>query len=354
VFNYLKEHQYTLLSTEYTGVFDKLDIQCDKGHIYQRYYKLWKENQLPPYRAFIKALPTDNPYTSEDYLNQLRSSDRITRERLLLGNFEYDDDPGALVRYDAIIDLFTNTVDLGGERYITADIARFGADKTVIIVWEGLRAYHIETHDGLALDSVARKIAQLAQIERVPYSHILIDETGVGSGVVDMLRGTKGFVAGAKPLNNPITHKQENYANLKTQCIYKMGELMANHHVAIRVTDEHGVDTLPTEVRNQIVEEIEQWKAVKLDSDGKMKVRSKEEIKDVLGRSPDVSDALMMRAFYEYPQGGGAATQSGHNLGQFGNRNLPSLKGKMSTPLEYGRTYSRKLGGRLPGKDMTK
>ncbi len=325
-------------------------LECfnpDKGHIYQRYYKLWKEGQLPKYRSFIKALPTDNPYTTKEYIAQLQSADRITRERLLLGNFEYDDDPGTLVRYDAIMDLFTNTVDNSVDKWITCDVARFGSDKTVIIVWEGLKAYIIEVYDGLSTDSVARKIAQLAQIERVPYSHIAIDETGVGGGVVDLLRGTKGFVAGARPLENPLTHKPENYANLKTQCIYKMAALISAHKVAVRCENEQGLDMLQAKYKQELVEEIEQWKARDIDKDGKAKVRPKEEIKEVLGRSPDISDALMIRGFFEYKQSGGGATQFNPGSPQFGNRQLTNMKGKLSTPLEYGRTYSRKPGAKL-------
>lgn len=327
-------------------------LECfnpDKGHIYQRYYKCWKEGSLPAYRSFVKALPTDNPFTTEEYINQLKSADRITRERLLLGNFEYDDDPGTLVRYDAIMDLFTNTVDNSGDRWITADIARFGSDKTVIIVWEGLKAYMIEVHEHLSTDSVARKIAQLAQIERVPYSHIAIDETGVGGGVVDLLRGTRGFVAAARPLENPITHKVENFANLKTQCIYKMAALISAHKVAVRCENERGEDMLQGKYKQELVEEIEQWKARDIDKDGKQKVRQKDEIKEVLGRSPDISDALMMRALFEYGHTSGVAVSS--NLmrpSQFGNRNVGKLKGGgVSTPLDYGRTYSRKTGGRV-------
>lgn len=315
-------------------------LECfnpDKGHVYQRYYKTDKEGTSPAYRKFVKALPTDNPYTSEDYIKQLQSADKITRERLLYGNFEYDDDPGTLVRYDSIMDLFTNTVD-GGERYITADIARFGADKTVLIVWEGLKAYHIETHEGISLDTSARHIAKLAQIERVPYSHIVIDETGVGSGVVDMLRGTKGFVAGAKPLPNLITNKMEAYANLKTQCIYKMAGLMSDHKVAIRYENEQGEDLMGVAMRQEIVEEIEQWKAKDIDKDGKMKVKSKDEIKEVLGRSPDISDALMMRAFFEYKQHGNGVSQNNVHTAQFGPRNVGKVKG----PKMYSNTYGKK------------
>lgn len=328
------------------GLTPKL-LECfnpDKGHIYQRYYKPWKEGELPPYRSFIKALPTDNPYTTPEYINQLKSADKITRERLLLGNFEYDDDPGTLVRYDSIIDLFTNTVDSSDQRYITADVARFGSDKTVILVWEGLRVFHVEVHSGLSTDSVARAIAQLAQIERVPYSHIVIDETGVGGGVVDLLRGTKGFIAGAKPLANPFTHKPEAFQNLKTQCTYKMAQLITDHKVAIRCENEKGEDLLSQELKQQLVEEIEQWKARDMDKDGKMKVRAKEEIKEVLGRSPDFADALMMRAFFEYRQTATGVSNFNPQLPQFGNR---QSKNRLSPPMDYGRQYARKLGSSI-------
>ena len=40
-----------------------------------------------------------------------------------------------------------------------------------------------------------QQIKDLAAQERIPYSHIIIDEDGVGGGVVDHLQGVKGFTA---------------------------------------------------------------------------------------------------------------------------------------------------------------
>ena len=39
-----------------------------------------------------------------------------------------------------------------------------------------------------------------------------------------------------------------------------------------------------------------------MDKDGKMQVIPKEKMKDLIGRSPDFADALMMRMFYEINQ----------------------------------------------------
>jgi len=46
----------------------------------------------------------------------------------------------ALFAFDAGSDLFTNTIDTVKERYITANVARFGDDKTVVIVWQAVFA----------------------------------------------------------------------------------------------------------------------------------------------------------------------------------------------------------------------
>ena len=37
-----------------------------------------------------------------------------------------------------------------------------------------------------------------------------------------------------------------------------------------------------------------------VDSDGKLKIKPKEEIKKDIGRSPDWRDAIMMRAYFDY------------------------------------------------------
>lgn len=265
----------------------------DKGHVYSRYYKPWRDSLLPVYRRFIKALPTDNPTVTEAYLNQLRNSDKVTRERLLLGNFEYDDDPSNLMQYDAIVDLFTNTAEFSEEKYLTADIARFGQDKTVIMCWEGLHVYKILTYEKQGLDVTANKIRDLAATERIPYSHIVVDEDGVGGGVVDALGGVKGFIANSTALPNPITGAKENYQNLKAQCTYKLAQLVNAHQIAV---------TAESTQRTLLIEELEQIKTKDIDKDQKLRIRSKDEIKELLGRSPDYADALMMRMFVDYDE----------------------------------------------------
>lgn len=284
--NILKTRIGRRLNEKY-GLTPKLleTFNPDKGHVYSRYYKPWKDGTLPAYRKFIKALPTDNPYTTEEYLNQLRNADKITKERLLYGNFEYDDDPTALIDFDAINDLFTNTVD-EGQKYISADVARQGSDKIVIYVWNGLKVEKIVTKQKQGTDVTANDIKKLEETYRVPRSHVIIDEDGIGGGVVDQLKGCKGFIAQTKPF------KGENYRHLKAQCTYLLAKKINAREVAINCDD-------PT-AKEYIIEELEQIKSKDADKDGKLDIQPKDKIKEVIGRSPDYADALMMRMYFEF------------------------------------------------------
>ena len=146
---------------------------------------------------FVYALPSDNPYLPSDYVKRLHElKDESTKQRLLYGNFDYDDDPTALLDFDQIIDIWT--VKDGGDKYITADIARFGSDKAVIMLWSGFRIDEIITFDVSSTTKIQNTINALATRNDVPLMRIIVDEDGVGGGVKDALR-CKGFVNNSTP-----------------------------------------------------------------------------------------------------------------------------------------------------------
>lgn len=267
----------------------------DKGHVYQDYYKPYRDGKLPPFRRFIPALPGDNPYLTEEYLDILKNSDKITRERLLNGNFDYDDDPTKLFEYDAIQDMFTNTIEKTEDKFIVADVARFGVDRTVISRWEGLECVQLDIYAKTSVDDIIGKLKSAAQEFQVPYSQIIADEDGVGGGVIDGMRGIKGFVGNSRPFDIPDTRTGQmvpaQFNNLRSQCLWKLAQLVNNHAVAIKIDDRKLQDSLS--------EELSVIKQKNADKDNqKFQVIGKNEIKEYLGRSPDLADVLMMRMFF--------------------------------------------------------
>lgn len=275
-----------------------------KGWPYRVAYKPWKTGTLPPDYAFIQSLYKDNPYTAGQYGRQLDSlKSKIKRMRLKDGKWEYEDGEGALVEYDSILDMFTFTVEESKDKFMSVDVARFGDDKSVIYCWRGFEVYKIYIYEKQSTDQTEEKIKEIARLEQIPFSHIVIDEDGVGGGVVDHLQGVKGFTANSSPLEDPKAPKDQpkpNYANLKSQCSYMLAEIINNHGIAIRtniITEIEAVDN--QSFKDDLIEEIEQIKEKDPDKDKKLQIVPKEDVKDIIGRSPDYSDALMMRMIFE-------------------------------------------------------
>lgn len=266
------------------GLIPKILGTCNpaKGFVYNNFYKPHKENKLNDDKAFIQALATDNPFISPHYIESLKTLDKQSRERLLYGNWEYDDNDNALIEYDKIIDLFRNEHIPSGKGYISADIARFGKDKTLIMVWSGFRVTEIHMLSNKATNEVAAFIKHLAKKHSIPYSQIICDEDGVGGGVVDY--GFKGFVNNSKALTG-------NYINLKSECYYKLAELINQAGVWVMTED--------VTIKKELTEELEWVQRHNADKDGKLAVLPKDKVKEHLGRSPDISDALMMRMWFE-------------------------------------------------------
>ena len=254
-----------------------------KGYVYNNFYKPTKDGTISESKAFIQSLIQDNPYISEHYIKSLQSLDKFSKERLLFGNWEYDDNDNALIEYDKIIDMFTNEHIPSGKGYISADIARFGKDNTLIMVWSGFRVVEIHKLSNKATTEVSAYIKHLAKKHSIPYSQIIADEDGVGGGTVDQV-GCKGFVNNSKALTG-------NYINLKSECYYKLAELINQAGVWVMSED--------VKIKKELTEELEWVQRHNADKDGKLAVLPKDKVKEHLGRSPDISDALMMRMWFE-------------------------------------------------------
>jgi len=283
----------------------KMLITCNpkKGWMKREFVDPWKQGVLSKNRQFVTALATDNPYLPEEYVDTLRNeSDTVRRQRLFMGDWDYEEDKDLLVQYDALTDVFSNNIVKDGSKYMIIDVARLGQDSTVFAFWDGLELYKLEQFHKQDTAVTIQKAKDFAASERIPYSHILIDEDGIGGAVVDGMYGVKGFIANSTPLptstevrermskvNTSLIAKR-NFANLKAQCVFKLAELINEHKIAIKLPDR----------RDVIIEELTALLRQKdVDSDGKLKIRSKEEVKVELSRSPDVGDTLIYRAFFE-------------------------------------------------------
>lgn len=280
------------------GIVGKLFITANpkKNWIYTTFYQPWKKETLEPIMKFLQAFVFDNPHIDKGYIARLkRTKDKVKRERLLNGNWEYDDDPTALCTYDAICAIFTNNhIQKTGKRYITADIARYGADKAIIVVWDGWVIIAIIVFDKSSTTLIQDTIKELRVKYQIPANQVIADEDGVGGGVVDNCK-IKGFVNGSKPLKEKIggvLAETPKYKNLQTQCGYKIADI-------INASGMYVEAELSEQDKETIKEDLGELKRDKLDDDTMLYLRPKDEIKKDIGRSPDWRDVILMRYWFE-------------------------------------------------------
>ena len=234
------------------------------------------------FRAFVQSLATDNEYISKHYIQNLGTLDENSKQRLLYGNWDYDSDPDRLIDFEDIENLFSNEfVHPNGKLFISADIALHGSDNFVFGIWNGFVLEKVIMIPKCEAPEVERQLKLISIDFSVPRSNIVYDADGLGSFL-------RGYLFGAAPFNNngsPLNG--ENFNNIKSQCGYKLAELIG----VINIKDSKYQTEITTELGY-----LKRWNA---DKDGKKQIMPKDEIKKQYGKSPDFLDMLIMRMYFE-------------------------------------------------------
>lgn len=164
----------------------------------------------------------------------------------------------------------------GLDARIGADIARFGSDTTVLLIRAGGLVKVAETLRGAALTETAGKLHRL--VEWVGAA-VMVDDTGVGGGVTDMLReqGLPVYpVIAAATADDPA-----HFANVRAEAYWRVRQWL-----------EAGGLALPPE-DDELAQQLARLR-YKLDSKGRIQIESKEAMRARGEPSPDRADALML------------------------------------------------------------
>ena len=265
------------------------------------------ENQI-----FIKEDPS--------YLGTLLSLQPEEKLRLLSGNWLVSLDGLMIADPQRINSIFDNYPEQGERplKAITVDAARSGRDFCVLFVWKGWEIIHTVVWKVSDVHDVLKVIEDLRRKFNVLKDNVVIDQDGVGDGLVK-LGGYTGFHGGQRPLRDPTTRIRENYKNLKTQCYYRLCELRINlGQIRVSLSNENCViyddsrlsghfstkiksGSQFKDIRDLIKEDLRTVKRKDEIEDGVAKIAmiDKQEQKNILGRSPDFGDTLMMREYLE-------------------------------------------------------
>jgi hypothetical protein len=160
-----------------------------------------------------------------------------------------------------------------------------GRDRFIAGAWDGMICKVAIDQAKSTGKSIEVDLKNLMYKYEVTHSNTVVDSDGLGSYLESYLEGIKEFHGGASAIYS------DEYANLKSQCAFKLAELINKREIRIICTHEQ---------RQRIIDELMVLKVDNVDADEKKKrIIRKEKMKELLQRSPDYLDMLLMRMYFE-------------------------------------------------------
>lgn len=260
-------------------------VQPGKGLFTANPRKCWLKREFithpDEHRCFVSALPTDNPYCSQTYINNLKDAFKHRPNLLrayLKGDWRAIEDPDVIIKVEWVDQAAERTFFPSNPReLLVCDVARYGDNETVI--------YHMRETEILfsmiygKKDTYFTSNLLMQMSDKAGGIPIVIDECGVGGAVVDNLKGHEGYeVHGID--SQAKADDPEKYHNTRAQMWWEAGIAFSEGDVALHHPDEVFQDQLSTlrySFRN-----------------GRILVQSSDEIKEEHGRHLDRACAYIM------------------------------------------------------------
>lgn len=166
-------------------------------------------------------------------------------------------------------------------RILSVDVARFGDDQTVIGLRQGKRFQVVAKHRELDTEQVAFRVHQA--IKQIEPDAVMVDEVGVGGGVVDILVGTLGHSEIVVPVNGAMKPLEpRTYFNRRAEMYGRLRDWLR----------QGGAIPDDTELRDELTAPVYGFAAK-----DQIQLENKADLKSRIGISPDTADCLAMTFF---------------------------------------------------------
>lgn len=173
---------------------------------------------------------------------------------------------------------------------IGIDCAAYGDDDSVIVVRRGTCLVHVESHNGWGARQLSGRVKEIVDDYTAKYSlrhfekiPIVCDDTGVGMQMREHFMGTDyNFI----PINfSGRSHSPHLYRHRRDEIHFEM----ADKAKAGQVSFKHIPKWIQDELRLQLLAPT-----YCRDLSGKRVVEPKDKTKEIIGKSPDMADAVLL------------------------------------------------------------
>lgn len=252
-------------------------IGTPKGQ--NQFYEMYRhaEKSADWYACLYRADETDVIPTGELADMKAQMTDMEIRQELLCDFTASASDvviPIDLVSAAAERELTERDVQ-GQPVILGVDVARFGDDRTVLCVRQGLWTRDVRTFTGLSTMEVANRVIDCINQHR-PQA-VFIDAGAMGAGVIDRLRQLQYQVSEVNFGEAALS--TDRYANIRAEMYFKCRDWLTSGGALPKNAE------LKTELST-----VE----YKFNPSGRIILEPKEKLKERTGKSPDLADALVL------------------------------------------------------------
>lgn len=240
--------------------------------------KIWDRDRPDALCVELKPGKEDNPWWNDGLQREMEEdfkADPDEAEHIWNGQPRKQGDKAILSRIDVRNAMEREILQPEGGLFIGVDVARFGDDRTCIFMRKGMKV--IKHKVGKKWDNVrvANEVWTMANHD--PTVTISVDGTGVGSGVVDVLRAL-----GVTRLNDVSFGGSSRQPDKYTS---KADDLWFDFKEIIDEVDIPDNNDLFSELTSRLYD---------FDNKGRRKIEAKKDYKKRKMKSPDLADALLL------------------------------------------------------------
>jgi hypothetical protein len=254
------------------------------------FYRVWREARKNPqdwYTARLRASETGViPPDELEQMRRMMGPNEYARELECSFEVEGVDQlvPGYLIET-----AHTRTAPRDPEQptIFGLDVARYGDDRTVLVVREGNRLVDGRVWKNIDTMECANHVQALAATYRPRM--ICIDGVGVGGGVIDRLRHL-GHTNVEDVNLGKLARDQRKFADLRAECYAKLVDWLKERGCF------HENFPLTSDIEEDLTSLL-----YEIDHRGRMKVQSKDSLKKKGMPSPDVADAAVLTFAVDFP-----------------------------------------------------
>jgi len=265
--------------------FILLTCNPDNNWVKDVFFDPWDNGTLKEPYFYLPALPKDNPFLDQDYLDTLEELPEAEHERYVKGNWNYSTNKNQLIMTEwlkaAQIEETTTK-----PKYLGIDFAREGDDATVFTYMSDTELLWQERHKYSTANPIADLVEQAILQYDLDPDYIAVDAIGNGASLIDVLIERKVYIGAYKGSETPTSElKLFSFKNRRAEAHWFLREDIRLKRIGVMYNFEFFKQA-------QVIKYFTSEKCIQIDP--------KDKVKKDLGYSPDYFDSAVIANFVRH------------------------------------------------------